>query len=114
MPVRDGTFYFILTTNGNLIDEYTNEHIDHFRVEASNRTPPGVATEQGPDRGFAGHYNTIWIDQDCERAHLEICETAPKQFTLVWTENGRRLFEGEGTVTPCGRIEGKYRSAVGA
>jgi len=105
--MKNGRFYFKLTTNGNLLGEYSNDDCRCSYTEAANRIlPSDEALPLLSGSNFPGHFVSTWYevrDKGSVTADLVI---KPKQsclgiFTLVWKEikNGAtpngKLFEGE-------------------
>ncbi len=100
-----GRFYFKLTSNGNLIGEF------------SNNFSTGISTESADSTNILGNYlgvyNSTWQeDGNAHFANLTISQknaTGNTIFTLEWRENNNLTFIGEGML--CDNILiGNYQS----
>lgn len=98
-----GRFYFIKTSNGNLIGEFSNNLANRIFTEGANL--------EGTSDGFIGDYITTWITgNNPESAKLTIrykANTNDRIFTLNWTSNNQS-YVGEGMLCE-DKLIGDYR-----
>ena len=113
MPKFIGRFYFKLTTNDNLLGEWSNSHSSCIRcaTEAANRAGEAEEPNDRSVSRFVGDYTSVWCEapNTCTYSNLVI---RPKRgcngiFTVEWT--GPAKFIGEAML--CDDIlVGDYRS----
>ena len=105
-----GNFILQITTNGNLLGEYTNTESLRVCVEAAQRNPDG-----GGDKSkFLGSYRSIWIEESetVLSANLVIMQKpgSDELFELRWSRSeGNHDFSGEGFISGDNLI-GSYQS----
>jgi len=102
MSVR-GSFYFRITSAGNLIGEYFNNYRDICLSESANRT--------GSGSGFAGNYITSWIERQNSAliSRLTIEAISENMFSLVWADlNNEIIFRGKASLLEENIIYGYY------
>jgi hypothetical protein len=109
-----GTFYFQLTTDGNLIGEYKNQFTPRQRPECAFRRDGALADEY---QTFVGEYISTWYEPEqnsAVRARLSVQprgEPSRNQFVLTWSNfRGTRLYWGEAMLND-GQLVGNYWSA---
>ena len=99
----NGRFYFELTSNGNLLGEYSNNHLNSgIEVEAAKRVAEGreeFANLKGSE--FHGEFLSIWTQgkSGSPPCYLEISRDKNRLqiFSLVWSKKkGGKLYHGEG------------------
>lgn len=89
-----GRFYFKLTSNGNLIGEYSENYSKKFPIKTEG------AYRESSDTGFVGIYKTSWHETDeASPVTLKIFHkpgTSNLIYNIEWIENGIITFWGEG------------------
>jgi len=96
-----GRFFFKLTTNGNLIGEYSNNKSTRCVTEAANRIFAVEDAEQITQFSFEASYESVWRESAnngvCSNLKVEGKKGCPGIYSLVWKAlNGKVQFEGEG------------------
>lgn len=90
-----GRFYFRQTDSGNLLGEFSNNHIDYVITECAN-----LVTDY-KDK-FIGTYESTWFESKANALKLKIdYKTSPisKVYTLIWTDNNNVIqYSGEGFI----------------
>lgn len=84
--IMNGRFYFKLTSNGNLIGEFSNDHptITRSHTESADRITSGVDP-------FEGDYFSTWHEQGQAQAELSKLIIKTKSgchnlYTVIWEE----------------------------
>jgi len=85
-----GSFYFRLTTNGNLMGEFMNNLSQQMATESAD-----VIGEQNDN--FIGDYQSTWFDGNAQTMRLSITQKAHtfNIFRLVWSDDTATHFVGE-------------------
>ena len=99
MPVS-GRFYFKLTSNGNLLGEFSNNLSRSCSAESAERVENVEDPAEAPGSRFIGLYRSVWLEDGGEhqRATLTIGlkPNCTGIFSMTWTAPGdTNLFEGE-------------------
>lgn len=85
-----GKFYFMLTKNGNLLGEFTNNEMDgRWDIESANK--------KGNDNiDFVGKFISVWLeDEKAYKAVLEIEKIDKINYALNWKNiNDTEIFFG--------------------
>lgn len=93
-----GRFYFKLTSNGNLIGEYSNSRTSSCCSEAANRVSEWPSRpDELPGAGFIGKYDTAWREGAGVGKSRLVIEREPNRlgiFKVAWTTCD--TFVGEG------------------
>lgn len=119
MPRINGTFYFKLTTAGQLLGEYSNADTPRARPECAFRDEESKGAARTT---FAGTYTSVWYEPTNGGVAVTTKLTIePKsepadpmtQFTLTWTEvaSGTDMFQGEAMLND-GLLIGHYHSVA--
>lgn len=80
----NGRFYFELTTNYNLIGEYSSNYSQHSEPESASRI---YSEDEDKNYDFTGEYLTVWHeDGDSIIANLNITAklNCKNIYSLVW------------------------------
>jgi|GEM_PF-756260 len=113
-----GEFYFKLTSNGNLVGEFTNRGTDHIGVESAARRE---AASERDAFGFTGTYRSSWVEPNDRTPGTGVLtitlvnnpsgQLLPRRYRLEWRahagENAGFLFHGHGFVAD-GLLIGHY------
>lgn len=107
-----GRFYFKLTSNGNLVGEYSHRDPSSQRcyAEAATRTSPGGI-------GWCGEYRTTWCEGpsfEVVSAWLKIEAVTAQIFVVRWLDGkdqNQPLFYGEAMICD-GILMGDYSAAT--
>lgn len=95
-----GSFFFRIE-KGNLVGLYTNLTMNQSLGENAIRT-------RGNANEFTGEFNSTWeeIAGETDSAVLSIGELpgSMNKFILIWHQNGRIYFRGEGFLTEDGNL----------
>lgn len=83
-----GSFYFDITSNGNLVGEFSNNKSIIIQTESAN-----VINKKG--KPFEGTFISTWFDSKLNRAKLTV-EVFGCKFKLTWTETNNQDYYGEG------------------
>ena len=107
MPTNHGHFYFRLTSNGNLIGEYSNDGLNGASTESAGRVL--VEGESNRLHSFIGLFDTCWLeDKTSKYAQLEIEAVKYGMFSLTWKNKKRdTLYRGKGMIVD-GILIGDY------
>lgn len=94
-----GRFYFKLTSNGNLLGEYSNNRSRSCSAESAERALELEGQVGGGAARFVGIYRSVW-QEDGGVAHTAILKIDPKAgcdgiFTVYWSSPESDSFEGE-------------------
>lgn len=110
MSSLTGRFYYRLTTNGNLVGEFSNNHSTRSQPETAERIGGTVTAPFG----FEGKYQSTWFEPDDDQAVLAQLKITQKPgthqlFNLSWTvpSSTTPLFEGEAMIGE-GLLIGNY------
>lgn len=108
--VEHGWFYFKVTDNGNLIGEFSNEHINGEICTESSVYVGGKRNLIGATSTASATYATTWLDfhNDPAYAVLKITRTG-NVFALEWKENKAVLWKGNGMLCD-GILVGEFHS----
>ncbi|UJS26007.1 hypothetical protein [Thiothrix winogradskyi] len=97
----NGRFYFELTTNYNLIGEYSSNYSQHSEPESASRIYYEGEDKNNKSYDFIGDYLTIWQeDGSAIIANLKIIEkpNCTNIYSLLWsstTDQNTIYFTGE-------------------
>jgi hypothetical protein len=87
-----GRFYFKLTSNGNLVGEFSNNIYNGIYTESADSIDS--------THGYLGKYKSTWQEnRNPDYAILKISHkpnTNRKIFVLKWIRKGKPIFKGEG------------------
>jgi len=89
-----GWFYFKLTTNGNLIGEFSNNNdVEKIYTESADSID-----EEKPEISFVGNYISTWQENNIPKfAHLKIDLKHKGRYSLIWTnKKKKKIFIGYG------------------
>lgn len=95
MANSNGRFYFKLTSNGNLIGEFSNSSSKAIQTESARRV-------SGNSQEYVGTYYACWLENKRQEfGELFIAfkpNTNNSIFSLIWKDkkNTTTIFEGEG------------------
>ncbi|HCZ36318.1 MAG TPA: hypothetical protein DHV26_10385 [Cytophagales bacterium] len=99
-----GSFYFRLTTSGNLLGEFSNNGSTENSTESAERKIPA-------GNSFVGEFYASW--QEDGKAFYADLEITPKtqtanMFTLTWMRDNKQVFWGQGFLAE-GLLIGNYQ-----
>lgn len=101
----DGRFYFKLTSNGNLIGEWSNRKSKQSQTESCD-------LRGKPTGNYLGKYDSTWLEDG--KPQFAVLTITRKQgstslFALDWKNKaGELIYQGEGMLCDCILI-GDYR-----
>ena len=102
-----GRFYFKLSSNGNLLGEYSNNVSTDCDVEAARRLSERQGTNINP---FVGKYNSTWTEgASSHSATLTITKRTAQIYSVEWSRNNEPVFTGEAMIMD-GILIGNYQS----
>ena len=107
-----GRFYFKKTDNGNLIGEYSHNFSLSNDSECSNNLNKDILS----NNSFIGKYETCWKEKKPCSCIIEISfknlnnQTSNSIYTVLWKDNNRTIFWGEGFLVD-GMLIGDYRDS---
>ncbi|MBN2683861.1 MAG: hypothetical protein JXR40_01150 [Pontiellaceae bacterium] len=102
-----GRFYFKLSSNGNLLGEYSNNKSQDCDVEAAKRLPEWQGTNIN---SFVGKYQSTWTEGDSyHSAILTITNWNAQIYSLEWSRDNKTDFKGEAMIMD-GILIGNYWS----
>jgi hypothetical protein len=98
-----GEFYFVLTKNGNLFGEFTNNGMNgRWDIESANK-------EKNKSIDFQGKFISTWLEHKKSfTAILEVDKIDEINYTLIWKNlNGTEVFFGNAKLEN-EKLIGKY------
>ncbi|MBN2703013.1 MAG: hypothetical protein JXR23_02280 [Pontiellaceae bacterium] len=100
-----GRFYFKLSSNGNLLGEYSNDKSQDCDVEAAKR----LSECQGTNiNSFVGKYYSTWTEgNSAHSATLSITKRVDQIYSFEWSRNNEPVFTGEAMIVD-GILIGNY------
>lgn len=104
-----GRFYFKLSSNGNLLGEYSNDKSQDCDVEAAKRLSGDPVENENP---FIGEYKSTWTEGDrvvFSDLIIEQKKDSDTLFSIKWSDSKRTIFTGEAMIVD-GILIGNYQS----